>query len=135
MYSTPPTTDTGTDGADDPASAPARPREPAPGWSDVNAFQRDVLLAIADLGDGDPYGRQIRERLERTYGEPVGESRLYQALDDLADLDLVQKRRGTIDARTNYYSLTADAVRLLRAHARRCVDVLGVGDRRHAANP
>lgn len=106
------------------------------GWCDLNAFQRDVLLAIADLNDGHPYGRQIKARLDERYSEPVGQSRLYQALDALAGLGLVDKRHGTIDARTNYYGLTDAASRLIRAHTHHCVRVVGLDDRCcPAANP
>lgn len=103
-------------------------------WSDLNAFQRDVLLAIAALDDDQPYGRQIKGRLDEEFGEPVVESRLYQALNALAELGLVRKRHGTTDARTKCYSLTDDACRLLEAHTQRCATVVGI-DVRRAANP
>lgn len=105
-------------------------------WPDLNAFQRDVLLAIADLGDGCPYGRQIKARLDEEFGDPVVESRLYQALNALDDLGLIEKRHGTIDARTKYYSLTEDAHRLLEAHTQRCASVVGFDvQRRRAVKP
>lgn len=127
------------DWAEDPSLTDVSPPLVADGgtnWRDLNAFQRDVLLAIADLGDGRPYGRQIKGRLEEEFGEPVVESRLYQALNALADLDLVRKRHGTIDARTKYYSLTEDARNLLESHTQRCASVVGFDvHRRRAANP
>lgn len=95
-------------------------------WSDLHAFQRDVLLVVAALENRHPYGRQIKERLDEEYGEDVVGSRLYQALDALVELDLVRKRRGTRDARMNYYSLTTDAGRLLEAHTERCASVVGL---------
>lgn len=113
----------------DPADGTGRERSPpgthAVGWSDLTAFQRDVLFAIADLGDGHPYGRQIKSRLDREYGEDVVQSRLYQALDSLVDAGLVTKRQGTIDARTKYYALTDAATRLIRAHAHWCASAAG----------
>lgn len=122
--------------AEEPGLADSPPPVFADGgtnWRDLNAFQRDVLLAIADLGEGQPYGRQIKRRLEEEFGEPVVESRLYQALNGLVDLDLVRKRHGTIDARTKYYSLTEDARRLLEAHTQRCASVVGFDVQRRRA--
>jgi len=119
------------------ASSPTVPiSDGGTGWPDLNAFQRDVLLAIAALGEGCPYGRQIKARLDEEFGEPVVESRVYQALNALVDLGLVDKRHGTIDARTKYYSLTEDAHRLLEAHTQRCASVVGFDvQRQRAAKP
>lgn len=115
------------DPTDRPPGADGRGPVPDGGtdWCDLTAFQRDVLLAIADLGEGRPFGRQVKDRLDREYAEPVNQSRLYQALDALVERGLLTKRHGTIDARTNYYSMTDDASRLLEAHTQRCASAVG----------
>lgn len=112
------------------ATGPPTRRGPEPvtdgglGWHDLNAFQRDVLLAIANLGVAHPSGREIGEQLAADVGRDVGGSRLYQALDSLAGRGLIQKRRGTVDARTNEYHLTEAGALLIAEHTRYCKRVL-----------
>lgn len=94
-------------------------------WQDLTGFQRDVLLSLASLDGQDPSGRRVGERLEAESSDPIVWSRVYQALDALVALDLVEKRHGTGDARRNVYSLRHDAYRLLDAHADQCARILG----------
>jgi len=70
-------------------------------WSDLIAFQRDVLEAIQRLdNDGHTtYGLAIKRELQSVYGEEINHGRLYPNLDDLVDADLVEK--GKLDKRTN----------------------------------
>ena len=72
---------------------------------DLTAFQRDTLYVIASIED-DPYphGLSIKEILDEQYGEEVNHARLYPNLDQLVEMGLVEK--GTLDKRTNSYTLT-----------------------------
>ncbi len=102
-------------------------------WTDLTAFRRDCLEAIATLETAGetPYGLAIQDVLEERYGE-VNQSRLYLNLDELVDADLVEK--STIDRRTNGYRLTPAGRRLLETRARQLADCCGLtvteGDRR-----
>ena len=69
---------------------------------DLTGFQRDLLYVIAGLDE--PHGLAIKEELEDYYEGEVHHGRLYPNLDELVDKGLVEK--GTIDRRTNYYTLT-----------------------------
>ena len=72
---------------------------------DLTAFQRDILYVIASIEDGPyPHGLSIKEILEEQYVEEVNHARLYPNLDELAEMGLVEK--GTLDKRTNSYTLT-----------------------------
>lgn len=79
---------------------------------DLTAFQRDVLYVIAGLGD-DPHGLAIKDELEKYYDVDINHGRLYPNLDDLVDAGLVEK--GTIDRRTNSYTLSEEGRRKLEA--------------------
>ncbi|WP_135304748.1 PadR family transcriptional regulator [Haloarcula amylovorans] len=70
---------------------------------DLTGFQRDILQAIAAV-DEEPYGLALKDYLDERYGEPINHSRLYQNLDTLVDVDLVN--RDPLDDRTNAYTLT-----------------------------
>ncbi|ELY46521.1 PadR family transcriptional regulator [Natronorubrum bangense] len=69
---------------------------------DLTGFQRDVLYAIA--GHDEPHGLAIKDELENYYETEILAGRLYPNLDTLVDKGLVEK--GTVDRRTNSYSLT-----------------------------
>jgi DNA-binding PadR family transcriptional regulator len=69
---------------------------------DLTGFQRDLLVVITGLGE--PKGLAIKEELEDYYEGEVNHGRLYPNLDTLVEKGLVSK--GTIDDRTNSYSLT-----------------------------
>jgi len=71
--------------------------------NDLTAFQRDILYVIAGLDNG-PKGLAIKDELEAYYDDEINHGRLYPSLDTLVDKDLVEK--GTIDKRTNSYTLT-----------------------------
>ena len=79
---------------------------------DLTAFQRDVLYVIAGLGD-EPHGLAIKDELEKYYDVDINHGRLYPNLDDLVDVGLVEK--GTIDRRTNSYTLSEEGRRKLEA--------------------
>lgn len=79
---------------------------------DLTAFRRDILYVIAGLDD-EPYGLAIKEELEEYYGEEVEHGHLYPNLDALVEEGLVEK--GTIDERTNSYTLTPHARREIQA--------------------
>ncbi|WP_049912816.1 helix-turn-helix transcriptional regulator [Halococcus thailandensis] len=72
---------------------------------DLSGFQRDILYVIAGMGDGEyPHGLSIKDELEQHYEREINHGRLYPNLDELVEMDLVEK--GTIDRRTNSYTLT-----------------------------
>lgn len=77
----------------------------------LTGFQRDVLYVIAGLDE--PYGLGIKEQLETYYEQEVNNGRLYPNLDTLVEMDLVQK--GTLDRRTNSYTLTDSGYRALES--------------------
>ena len=72
---------------------------------DLTAFQRDTLYVIASIeNDSYPHGLSIKELLEEQYSTEVNHGQLYPNLDQLTEMGLVEK--GTIDKRTNSYTLT-----------------------------
>ena len=81
---------------------------------DLTAFQRDTLYVIASIED-DPYphGLSIKEILEEEYSTEINHGRLYPNLDQLVEMGLVEK--GTLDKRTNSYTLTERGHRELEA--------------------
>ncbi|MFB6251477.1 MAG: helix-turn-helix transcriptional regulator [Halobellus sp.] len=94
-------------------------------WSDLHAFQRDCLVAIAALAervDPEPHGRAIQDRLREAYDEPIYHSRLYQNLDALVDPGLVAKTK--LNGRTNGYLLTETGRATLQAGADRITEAL-----------
>lgn len=76
----------------------------------VSAFRRDVLVATASMDH--PNGLDVRERLEQHYGDVLS-PRIYQAMNDLIDMGLIEKRK--VDGRTNAYIVTAEGERAVRA--------------------
>ena len=79
---------------------------------DLTGFQRDVLYVIA--GNDEPHGLAIKDELEEYYEKEIHHGRLYPNLDTLVEKGLVSK--GTIDKRTNYYSLTQRGQREIDSH-------------------
>jgi DNA-binding PadR family transcriptional regulator len=68
---------------------------------DLTAFQQNILAILAE----EPmYGLAIKRELESYYDTDVNHGRLYPNLDDLVELDLVEKSE--LDKRTNQYGLT-----------------------------
>ena len=68
---------------------------------DLTAFQQNILMILAE----EPrYGLAIKRELESYYGTEVNHGRLYPNLDDLVEMDLVEKSE--LDKRTNQYELT-----------------------------
>ena len=92
-----------TDGGQTVSEKPDRDADqPTVIWHGLNAFQRDCLRAVANLGE--PKGLAVKARLSTFYGEEVYHGRLYPNLDRLVDAGLV--RKGTKDRRTNSYAVT-----------------------------
>lgn len=79
---------------------------------DLNGFQRDTLYVVAGLGE--PNGLEIKNHLEEYYESEINHGRLYPNLDALVEEGLLQK--GTIDERTNYYSVTERGQLILERH-------------------
>ncbi|MFC6724646.1 PadR family transcriptional regulator [Halobium palmae] len=72
---------------------------------DLTAFQQNILVILAE----EPmYGLAIKRSLEEYYGTEVNHGRLYPNLDDLVEMDLVEKSE--LDKRTNQYELTDEGV-------------------------
>ena len=68
---------------------------------DLTAFQQNILVILAE----EPmYGLAIKRQLESYYGTEVNHGRLYPNLDDLVEMNLVEKSE--LDKRTNQYELT-----------------------------
>jgi PadR family transcriptional regulator PadR len=74
---------------------------------DLTAFQRDLLLVVADLNGAK--GVTIKEDIEEYYQEEINHGRLYPNLDNLAEKGLVDKSQ--LDKRTNKYEMTRRGVR------------------------
>lgn len=69
---------------------------------DLTGFQRDCLYVVAGLDD--PKGLAIKDELDDYYGSEINHGRLYPNLDRLVEKGLIEK--GSVDDRTNKYSLT-----------------------------
>lgn len=82
-------------------------------YSSLTAFQRDCLLAIAQItGHNDqPYGLEIKRTLNDWYQEDINHGRLYPNLDELSEAGLISI--GQLDERTNKYELTDEATDML----------------------
>lgn len=76
---------------------------------DLTGFQRDLLYIIAGLDT--PHGLAVKDYLDEYYSSEINHGRLYPNLDMLVDAGLVEK--GTIDDRTNSYSLTDTGKQML----------------------
>ncbi|SHH65902.1 PadR family transcriptional regulator [Halobaculum gomorrense] len=98
-------------------------------WTDLNAFEGNVLYAIAKLDDepGLVYGLAIRDVLEDVYDATINHGRLYPALDALAEQQLIEKT--SHDDRTNEYALTDAGTTLLRRRRDQLTSVLDEGER------
>ena len=76
---------------------------------DLTAFQQNILVILAE----EPmYGLAIKRQLENYYGAEVNHGRLYPNLDDLVEMDLVEKSE--LDKRTNQYELTEHGLDVVR---------------------
>lgn len=85
---------------------------PASPLADLSAFQRDVLVLL-DRAER-PSGLDVKRALQDAYDTPhINHGQLYPNLDRLVEMGLVEK--GQVDARTNYYALTARGRRELAA--------------------
>jgi DNA-binding PadR family transcriptional regulator len=71
---------------------------------ELSGFQNDLLFVIAGL-DG-PNGQEIKRELESSYSGAIQHGRLYDNLNDLVEMELVEK--GSRDGRTNQYELTRE---------------------------
>lgn len=69
---------------------------------DLTAYQRDLLYVIDGLGSA--MGLAIKDELDDYYTNETNYGRLYPNLDRLVEKGFVDK--GSIDDRTNSYSLT-----------------------------
>ncbi|WP_340100832.1 PadR family transcriptional regulator [Salinibaculum salinum] len=75
---------------------------------ELTAFQQNILTI---LGEGPRYGLAIKRELETYYDSEVNHGRLYPNLDDLVEMDLVEKSE--LDKRTNQYALTDEGYQVV----------------------
>lgn len=69
---------------------------------DLSAFRLRLLATLADL-DG-ATGQETKSRVEDYCGEGFTNGKLYQHLNALEEMDLIDK--GFLDGRTNLYTIT-----------------------------
>ena len=69
---------------------------------DLTSFRRDLLCVIAGMEGAK--GVAIKTELESAYEKQIHYVQIYQNLDALVEMGLVTK--GSLDGRTNSYSLT-----------------------------
>lgn len=81
---------------------------------DLTAFQRD-LLAATEKSD-EQHGLGIKGYLDQYYEGEIHHGRFYPNMNRLVEMGMVEK--GTIDERTNEYTLTPRAKREMAAHVR-----------------
>ena len=79
-------------------------------YVEMTAFQRDILWQLTRL-EGDVHGLQIKAALEQMGYGTINHGRLYPNLDTLVRSGFIEK--GELDARTNEYELTDEALQLL----------------------
>jgi DNA-binding PadR family transcriptional regulator len=68
---------------------------------ELSTFQRAILAILAEEAR---YGLAIKRELEVYYDSGVNHGRLYPNLDELVEMELVEKSE--LDKRTNEYALT-----------------------------
>lgn len=78
---------------------------------DLTGFQRDLLYIASGLDE--PHGLAIKDVIDGYYEQDINASRLYPNLDTLAEKGLLEI--GTIDRRTNSYSVTQRGRREMEA--------------------
>lgn len=90
---------------------------PHPRWTDLTAFEGNVLYAVVRLqaDDETSYGLAVKSVLEGIYDEEINHGRVYRALDSLAEYGLVKK--SSLDKRTNEYKATEVGYDLIRRRA------------------
>ena len=75
---------------------------------ELTAFQQNILTILAEEAR---YGLAVKRELESYYESEVNHGRLYPNLDDLVEMDLVDKSE--LDKRTNQYALTDEGYEAL----------------------
>jgi DNA-binding HxlR family transcriptional regulator len=93
---------------------------------DLTAFQQQILIVLRRIERGltvedVAYGLAIKRELERLREvDIVNHGRLYPNLDELVEMDLIDKQM--IDRRTNEYSTTETGQQIIDQHARWVLD-------------
>ena len=80
---------------------------------DLTGFQRDLLFVVSGMDA--PSGQDVKSELEHQIGD-ITHARLYPNLDTLVEEGFVEK--GTIDRRTNSYSLTQSGLEAIHRYQR-----------------
>jgi len=98
-------------------------------WTDLTAFQRDLLEVILDTASRDDprSGQEIKVDLEAHREETVNHGRLYPNLDTLEAHGLIEVEK--IDDRTNGNRPTEAAIELIRQRDGRTHEVAAQYDR------
>jgi DNA-binding PadR family transcriptional regulator len=78
---------------------------------DLTGFQRDLLYVVTGLTES--HGLGVKEEIEQYYESEIHHGRLYPNLDTLVEKGFVEK--GSIDDRTNSYSVTERGQREIEA--------------------
>ncbi|WP_277554272.1 PadR family transcriptional regulator [Halobaculum limi] len=94
---------------------------------DLTAFQQNILVILSEEA---MYGLAIKRELESYYDAEVNHGRLYPNLDDLVEMDLVEKSE--LDKRTNQYALTETGRKAVLDRLNWVVDKYVVDDDRAA---
>lgn len=81
--------------------------------TELTSLQRDMMFVLP--GVEHPTGSIIFAELEEYYPEDRHQSTVYTILDKLVERDLVEKRRGVYDKRSNAYYLTEKGAKALVA--------------------
>ncbi len=78
---------------------------------ELRGFQRDLLFVISGLTD--PNGQDIMAEMERSVDDEIQHGRLYSNLNELVELELVEKTAK--NGRTNRYTLTTAGWQVLES--------------------
>lgn len=81
--------------------------------ADLSKFQLDVLSVLA--ASSRP-GKGIEQALEEQYDEEIPHGRVYQNLDQLVEVGLVEKYEKEVNGRTHLYALTERGTELARLY-------------------
>lgn len=98
--------------------------QPTESLADLTAFQRDLLVVLAQIGP--TYGLGIKRGVESRFDHEVTASHVYTVLDTLVEHGLVTKAER--DGRTNNYTLTTAGERKLAGQQSLLATCLGESD-------
>jgi DNA-binding MarR family transcriptional regulator len=74
----------------------------------LNTTEYSVLMHLSEAPDGQLYMSELASRTN------LSPSRITRVIDDMAEMGLVERRRGSLDARTTFAALTKAGMAKLR---------------------